>query len=94
MSDITPPDATLDALRERERALDIEGLVVAGKLAVIRELIAECTPRTRSVRRARITVPEERAPGGPQPVAVPLQDALDRLGTVVHARQAEMADAA
>ncbi len=82
MSDVAPPDATLAVLRDREQALVIAGQILAGKLEVIRELITECSPRTRPVRR-----PRQSPDAGPQHVAGGLEDALNSLGAAVRDRE-------
>jgi hypothetical protein len=50
-------DLTLDMLRERERELEIEARIIAGRLTELRELIATLTSRRpRAPRKPRMVV--------------------------------------
>jgi len=108
MSDITQTDTTLDLLRQHESELaaelqahEIAGGILAGKLAVLRVVIADATRKTRPARKPRVvavaadgaseppTEPEPAA-AGPMPITVALDAALASLGRAVRAQDAQM----
>lgn len=87
--DIATPDP-LDVLRQAEAELEQEARDASLRLDTVRGLIARMNVKQRAARKPRTATLD----AGPQPIAVSLEAALDRLGTAVHAQAAELADAA
>jgi hypothetical protein len=89
---ITPPDATLELLREREHELELEVLVATRCLATLRDVIAQANARRPKAPR-RLRTPEERiaaAHRAPDPVTpAALDAALAGLGFAVARSDAE-----
>jgi hypothetical protein len=91
---ITPPDATLELLREREHELELEVLVATRCLATLRDVIAQANARRpkapRRLRTPEAAIAASHAVPGPVP-SVTLDAALAGLGRVVAERDAEHA---
>lgn len=90
----TLPDPTLELLLKREHQFDLEVQRASLRLETVRELIADINSRKpRAPRKPRLMLPgAEPAPdAGPQPIAVAMEGALDRLGAAVRASDAARA---